>query len=162
MTVGARYRSAAGDDVVTMADLEAAAYPADEAATFDTLRRRIVWAPRCTVVALVDDAIVGFVCGTRSASADLTAASMQAHDPDGPSLCIHSVVVAAQARRQGLGLALLSAYEDQARALGGVERLLLITKDHLIRFYRRAGFDLVGPSSIVHGRDPWFEMRKGL
>jgi hypothetical protein len=27
-----------------------------------------------------------------------------------------------------------------------------------IQLYRGAGFDLVGPSDVVHGADPWFEM----
>jgi hypothetical protein len=32
-------------------------------------------------------------------------------------------------------------------------------KKPLIPFYSDAGFTLVGQSDVVHGLDPWFEMR---
>ena len=33
-------------------------------------------------------------------------------------------------------------------------------KKPLIPFYSDAGFTLVGQSDVVHGLDPWFEMRQ--
>lgn len=38
----------------------------------------------------------------------------------------------------------------------------LICKDNLIGLYQRAGFELVGPSDVVHGAEPWFEMVHAL
>jgi len=35
----------------------------------------------------------------------------------------------------------------------------LICKEQLIPLYAGAGFSMVGPSDVVHGQDPWFEMR---
>jgi len=37
--------------------------------------------------------------------------------------------------------------------------ILLMCKRPLIPFYSDAGFTLVGQSDVVHGADPWFEMR---
>lgn len=35
----------------------------------------------------------------------------------------------------------------------------LICKQQLVPLYEGAGFAMVGPSPVVHGKDPWFEMR---
>jgi len=39
------------------------------------------------------------------------------------------------------------------------EWILLLCKENLIPLYKGAGFTLVGPSSVVHGQEQWFEMR---
>ena len=31
-------------------------------------------------------------------------------------------------------------------------------KEPLVQFYSRAGFELIGPSGVVHGQDPWLLM----
>ena len=149
-------------DLPELAALEAASYPADEAASEAVVRARIEQAPRCFLVAREEGALVGFVNGTRSAERTLSHATMRSHDPTGVSLCIHSVVVAPERRRGGLGGRLLAAYLERTRALEGVEQALLISKEHLLDFYRAAGFELVGPSEVVAGRDPWFELRRGV
>ena len=38
-------------------------------------------------------------------------------------------------------------------------RLALICKQDLVEFYSCCGFEMVGPSPVVHGQDPWFEMK---
>jgi len=40
----------------------------------------------------------------------------------------------------------------------GVESLMLMAKQHLIRFYISCGFTCKGLSAIVHGQDPWFDL----
>ena len=40
-----------------------------------------------------------------------------------------------------------------------VVTIALITKDNLKGFYASVGFDLIGPSPVVHGADQWVEMR---
>jgi cyclin-dependent kinase-like len=144
--------------------LETRSYPADEAASRETLAYRIESAPECFLLA-EDEGLLGFVCGTRTEGEHLTAAAMGTHEPQGRSLGIHSVVVDPNRRRRGLGLgtALVAGYlERVALDLPGVERALLICKEHLKAFYAANGFELVGLSEIVHGQDPWFEMRRPL
>ncbi|RMG18573.1 MAG: GNAT family N-acetyltransferase [Planctomycetota bacterium] len=159
-----RLRRPRPEDLEALAALEARSYPPDEAAPREVLADRIARAPACFLLAEGEDgALLGFVCGTRSAAPTLTHASMREHDPAGASLCIHSVVVDPAHRRRGLGRRLVAAYlERVGRDLSGVERVLLICKQHLVGFYEQNGFRLVGPSSVVHGRDPWFEMRRPL
>ena len=43
-----------------------------------------------------------------------------------------------------------------------MKRVLLICKAELMGLYASAGFTAVGLSEVVHGADPWFEMRRGL
>lgn len=166
--VGARsmthvIRQATADDLPRVTALEQASYPADEAAPPEVLAMRLRVAGEAFLVA-TDPAgqVIGFVCGTRAPGDVLTHESMRRHDPAGESLCVHSVVVDPAWRHRGLGLALVRAAVERAREMPGVRRVLLICKEPLIGLYRAAGFGLVGPSSVTHGADPWFEMRLDL
>ena len=47
------------------------------------------------------------VCGTCCQGAELSHESMDGHDPNGPTLCIHSVVVAESHRRKGYATTML-------------------------------------------------------
>ena len=40
--------------------------------------------------------------------------------------------------------------------------MLLICKEPLVALYSKAGFQVVGPSEVVHGADPWIEMSMKL
>lgn len=158
-----QFRPARPSDTDALADLESRSYPADEAASRDTIAFRLANAPACFLAAIDGEHVVGFVCGTRARGARLTHASMAEHVPDGESLCIHSVVVEDSRRRTGLGSRMLTAYLAHLRAeVPEAVRALLICKEHLIGFYAAAGFELIGPSQVVHGQDPWFEMGQPL
>jgi len=111
--------------------------------------------------------LVGYVCSTLSADESLTHESMSKHVPGSSSVCIHSVCVAKEYQRKGLGLALLTEYMkriEEAKTNGAVnyERILLITHEPLRTFYEKAGFEWMGKSPVVHGPEPWFEMRRLL
>jgi ribosomal protein S18 acetylase RimI-like enzyme len=156
-------RDALEGDLPRVAALEQASYPADEAATPEMLAHRLRAAGDAFLVAVdARGEVVGFVCGTRAPGSTLTGATLHDHDPAGESLCVHSVVVAAEARRRGLGAELVRAIVARARTLPGVRRVLLICKAPLIDFYRRSGFALTGPSDVTVGRDPWFAMALDL
>ena len=157
-----KLRRATLADLDPLADLEARSYPDDEAASRETLAYRIENAPACFWLAEdPQGALIGFVCGTLGRDDHLSEASLKEHHPDGSSLCIHSVVIDPDRRRSGLGLRLVAAYlERTTAALPQVERFLLMCKQHLQDFYARNGFQLLGPSAVVHGQDPWFDMRR--
>ena len=89
--------------------IEAASYPADEAATLENLLLRADVAGDYFWGVSEGDALEGFVCGTLTCGDTLTEESMSVHDPAGTTLCIHSVVVAEERRRLGLGSAMLKA-----------------------------------------------------
>ncbi|SGY76392.1 BQ5605_C005g03487 [Microbotryum silenes-dioicae] len=84
---------------------------------------------------------------------------MSKHVANAPYVAIHSVCVSARHRRQGIARSLLDAYVAHLSRLHGIRGARLITHNHLIPLYRQAGFELIGESSVVHGREKWFEMK---
>jgi GNAT superfamily N-acetyltransferase len=107
--------------------------------------------------------VSGYVCGTLTKRERLTHESMQTHDDDGTVLCIHSVCVSSSLRRQKIGLRLLKAYISTIKLVRpNVRSVRLIAKPYLIPFYELAGFKVVGPSDIVHGKDQWIECALSL
>ncbi|CUA78035.1 hypothetical protein RSOLAG22IIIB_13003 [Rhizoctonia solani] len=156
------------DEVKEAHEFETAGYPADEAASLDALRYRQSVAPDFFLGAYVPTCVpthrglIGFVVATLSPSPTLTHHSMETHEPEPKpsSVCIHSVCIGSAYRRQGIALKLLQEYLKRLEQMPDVARVLLICKAHLKPLYARAGFTEVGPSAVVHGQDPWFEMRK--
>ena len=53
---------------------------------------------------------------------------------------------------------MLQAYLKEIKA----KTVLLIAKKGLIPLYEKVGFTLVGESPVVHGKDPWFELRLNI
>lgn len=112
--------------------------------------------------------LIGYVCSTLSSALSLTHESMSHHEANSSSVCIHSVCVSPDHRRNQVGVQLLQEYisrlgsanrDDGSKAY---ERALLITHEKLRNFYESAGFEWLGKSDVMHGSQPWFEMRKIL
>ncbi len=123
---------------------------ADEAASPERLAWRQLHAPGFFWGIYESDRVsppIGFIVGTRCAGDVLTHDSMGAHDPEGESLAIHSVVVASAFRRRGIARAALRAYAE-AVSPSGVKRLLLITHAKLAGLYASAGFTFDGLSAV--------------
>ena len=119
------------------------------------------------------DTILGFVCATRCQ--EFTEESMsELHDPSGPLLAIHSVVIDEAYRRRGLATMLLNQYvqtvleqekvqlEESSPQSPPVESIVLISKQHLLGFYVRCGFSVNRPSPIVHGKELWYDLEMTL
>ncbi|KIM43597.1 hypothetical protein M413DRAFT_384450 [Hebeloma cylindrosporum] len=158
-------------DLPTALEIEQLGYPPDEAGTEASFRLRQSQAGNLFLGAYESNqgsrTLIGYICSTLSPATSLTHDSMSAHVAGSSSVCIHSVCVAPTHRRKRVGLALLKEYvrrleQAQSEGSGSLERILLITHDDLRGFYERAGFEWLGPSSVVHGSRPWFEMRFNL
>lgn len=148
-------------DLDAMYALESASYPEDEAATREGMAFRLRVAAPCFLIARARDEedIIGFVNGTRTMSAKLTHESMSAHEEQGKTLCVHSVVVKEARRRRGFGLAMMREYCERVCVDESITEMRLLCKEYLVGFYSAAGFELVGKSDVVHGKDTWMEMR---
>lgn len=96
------FRPPAPEELDAIHALEAAGYPADEAASRERLQYRLTEAPGLFLVAVQADEVIGFVCGTGSSADCLEEESMATHEPEGRLLCIHSVCVAEGKRRGGV------------------------------------------------------------
>lgn len=73
------FRPVDPSDLERVHQLESASYPPDEAATYDKLKYRIENAANVFMVAVQNDQIVGFICGTCANGSKLTHESMSKH-----------------------------------------------------------------------------------
>ena len=142
------------------------AYPADEAGSYAAFAYRQSVAPSLFLGAFDQSTnnekrLIGFICSTLSRSESLTHESMTVHDPEGKTICIHSVCVDPGHQRQKIGSALLKEYIKRWMD-GPYDGISLIAHEELIKFYAAVGFKLIGESEVVHGSKPWFEMRHSL
>lgn len=132
--------------------LEAASYPADEAATEEKIQYRIQHANAYFYVLKNNaDAIVGFVNGTCVNERTIHHDSMSVHHPQGRTLVIHSVVIDQQHRRQHLATAMLKRYVSIMHEQALCSRILLLSKAQLLPFYMSCGFRVHQLSDVVHG-----------
>ena len=140
---------------------ESESYPEDEAATYDKLKYRLENAnPVFRGFFNNQNLLIGFICGTRTQNKILTHDTMSVNDPspNARTLCIHSVVIKQEYRKKGLGLQMLKSYLNYLREENLCDKILLLSKEHLIHFYESAGFILNGVSDVVHGQEKWYEL----
>eukprot|EP01130_Rhizamoeba_saxonica_P003709 TRINITY_DN1543_c0_g1_i3.p1 TRINITY_DN1543_c0_g1~~TRINITY_DN1543_c0_g1_i3.p1 ORF type:complete len:162 (+),score=32.91 TRINITY_DN1543_c0_g1_i3:25-510(+) len=155
-----QYRTPEQSTIDDLLALELQGFPPDEAAPKETILYRLSNAPELFLAGYdQDDSLVCMINGTAIAGEVLTHEAMYEHDPFGRTYCIHSVVVAKQHWRKGLGSKLLVHMLEKIKQETCINLVLLLCKGHLINFYKQAGFVLVGESNVDHGADQWFEMR---
>ena len=187
------FRPAAAKDIPRCFEIESASYPSDEAATMESLINRQKFAGDyfllCTTLSATatatsttdnGESILGFVCATRCH--EFTEESMSTlHDPTGPLLAIHSVVVDEEYRKKGLATKLMNQYvqnileqEEQTQKQNQstkhesgeirvpIESIVLLAKQHLLGFYVRCGYKVNRPSPIVHGKELWYDLEMEL
>ncbi|CAG8476330.1 9009_t:CDS:2 [Ambispora gerdemannii] len=140
-------------------------YPPDEAASLEKLLFRKKVAPELFWGAYLpanpdnsQQKMIGFVVATLTTAPSLTEASMAwHHEPDGQTVCIHSVCVETLFRRKGVASALLRHFAEHCRKLG-YARIALISHKYLLEFYQKNGFVLKGESDVRHGSEKWFDL----
>ncbi|RMD42941.1 hypothetical protein DV735_g2237, partial [Chaetothyriales sp. CBS 134920] len=77
------------------------------------------------------------------------------HHEIGGTICIHSLAVAKEYQKMGLGSILLKSYVQRIKDSKSADRLALLAHDHLVHFYVRHGFENLGPSSATFGGGGW-------
>ena len=160
------FRLATADDIDRCLTIEEASYPSDEAATLSSLRYRQEEAGDYFLCAVLDDTVIGFVCATRCQA--FTHETMSKHDPKGKLLAIHSVVIEETHRRKGIASTMLKEYCARIDSLGtkpntkAIETIVLMAKSNLLGFYVKAGFSVLRPSDIVHGKELWYHLERSV
>ena len=154
-------RKATLDDLKEIAAVEAECFPAAEAASEESLRKRLSAFADHFWLLFDGDKMVGFVNGMVTDEPDLSDemyddASM--HNPYGKWQMIFGVDTIPEYRRQGCAGKVLSRVIEDARKQGR-EGLVLTCKDKLIHYYAKFGFENEGLSKSVHGDAVWYQMR---
>ncbi|MDO6681773.1 MULTISPECIES: GNAT family N-acetyltransferase [unclassified Oceanobacter] len=159
-----RIRLAQAADASACFAIEHSAYEGDEAATLETIQRRIEQYPQGFLVLELAGAIIGFVnsgCCFKVAMDDEHFKQLLGHDPEGPENVVMSVVIHPVWQRHGWGRTLLLNYIEHMRRLHK-QRIHLMCRSHHIRFYQRCGFIYQSESASNHGGLHWHDMTLSL
>lgn len=154
-------RTAVLEDCKRLTEIEAACFPAAEAATEESIQARLLAYPNHFWLLWDGDSLVGFVNGMVTDQPDLTDAMYEdanLHTENGAWQMIFGVDTLPAYRRKGCAEKLLrraiADAKDQDR-----KGLVLTCKDHLLHYYAKFGFVNEGVSQSVHGNVRWYQMR---
>lgn len=157
-------RQVRAGDLDRCLSIEQACFPESEAASRESIKKRIDGYPEGFLVLEVDQDLVGFINGAAIHGEDLSQEELkvlEGHDPQAPNLVVFSVAIVPEHRGKGLSSLLLSDYFGRAASLNK-KSILLICKRKLVSYYERFGFTDLGRSPSSHGGAQWFQMKKVL
>lgn len=153
-------RTAAMADLNALTAVEAACFPAAEAATAAEFAKRLEAYPHHFWLLEEDGQVVSFVngmCTHEETIRDEMFADASLHREDGAWQAIFGVNTLPAYRRRGYaGRLLTAAAEDAKRA--GRRGCILTCKKGLIRYYEGLGYKNQGISKSVHGGVVWYDM----
>lgn len=154
-------RTASMEDLDAITAVEAACFPAAEAATREEFAGRLRHYAGHFWLLFEDGRLVSFVDGMVTNRPDLTDemyADASLHDPAGEWQMIFGVNTLPEFRRRGLAGQLLRRAIADAKAQGR-KGLVLTCKDRLVHYYASFGFVSEGVSGSTHGGVVWYQMR---
>ena len=155
-------RTATMDDLDAVAAVEAACFPAAEAATKAEFAERIRHYGDHFLLMFDADRLIAFVDGFVTDQHDLTDdmyADAALHNERGAWQMVFGVNTLPDCRRRGYAGQLLRRMIDDARAQGRAG-LVLTCKERLVRYYAGFGFRDEGISeNSTHGGVVWHQMR---
>ena len=149
------------EDLDRLANIEAASYPKAEAASKESIKKRIESFPECFWILEEDGIIKSFINGMATDIPELTDimyddAAM--HKKDGEWQMIFSVVTDKPYRGMGLVKLVMNKVIEDSRAAGR-KGIVLTCKDGLRMFYSDFGYEDEGISQSNHGDTIWYKMR---
>ncbi len=154
-------RTATMADLPRVTQLEAACFPAAEAATEASFRARLAHYPNHFWLLEEGEALVGFVNGMATNEPHLTDemyTRAALHSESGAWQMIFGVNTHPAYRRRGCAQRLLQRVIADAKSQGR-KGLVLTCKEALIHYYAKFGFLDEGVSSSQHGGAVWHQMR---
>ena len=154
-------RNATMDDLQAIAAVEAACFPAAEAATAEEFAGRLAHYAGHFWLLLEQGELVAFVDGFCTDTPDLTDemyADAALHDENGAWQMIFGVNTLPAYRRNGYAGKLLKRAIAEAKEQGR-RGVVLTCKEKLLHYYAKFGFEKEGISQSVHGNVVWYQMR---
>ncbi|KAI9591870.1 hypothetical protein BDF19DRAFT_453333 [Syncephalis fuscata] len=115
--------------------------------------------------------LVGYLCGAASSTPRMTQESIDKHDPEGSTLCVHTLCVDNTYRKQRvadqlireLTLYILGVNKKHMMATNSQDKrfkhVVIMAHLPLIPFYEKYGFHSIGPSEVTLGPETWYEMK---
>ena len=156
-----KIRTATFEDLDAIAAVEAACFPAAEAATAEEFAERLQQYGDHFWLLWEGERLLAFVDGFCTDWPDLTDemyADAALHDENGAWQMIFGVNTLPGCRRRGYAGLLLQRAIADARAQGR-KGLVLTCKEKLLHYYAKFGFVNEGVSASTHGGVVWYQMR---
>lgn len=154
-------RNAQWQDLDKLAQIEAACFPAAEAATKETLAQHLqIYSKHFWVLELYDGTIVGFIDGfvtNQAAITDEMFEQPRLHDEAAAYQAVFGLNVLPDYRGRHYGIALMNALIANAR-MAGRKGCILTCKENMISYYRKFGYQNQGLSQSKHGSAVWYDM----
>ena len=152
---------------VNMGDLDAVTkveeicFPSQEAASLESLKKRIETFPESFFVAeTAQGAIIGFVNGSvinDTVLKDVLFKDAQLHNPKGAYQSIFGLDVIPEYRNHGIAAQLMNHIIETSK-VAGRKGVILTCKERLIHYYEKFGYKNIGVSESVHGGAVWYDM----
>ena len=154
-------RTATMADLAAVTAMEAACFPAAEAATERDFAQRLAVYPNHFWLLEDDGTLVSFINGMVTDEPTLRDEMYEnaaLHREDGAWQMIFGVNTLPRYRRQGCAARVMERVIADARAQGR-KGCVLTCKDKLIHYYETFGFQNEGVSASTHGGVVWYDMR---
>ena len=154
-------RKATLADLETIAAVEEECFPPAEAASLESIRKRLTVFPDYFWVLFDGDKMVGFVNGMATDLPDLCDEmydDANMHKAEGKWQMIFGVDTIPEYRKQGCAERVLKQVIADTKAAGKLG-LVLTCKDHLVHYYAKFGFVDEGISDSTYGGVVWHKMR---
>ena len=154
-------RTATMADLAAVTAVEAACFPAAEAATEKDFVNRLAVYPNHFWLLEDDGTLISFVNGLVTDEPilrDEMYADASFHNEQGAWQMIFGVNTLPDYRKRGLAGQVLERVIADAKAQGR-KGCVLTCKDKLIHYYEKFGFQNEGVSESVHGGVVWYDMR---
>ncbi len=157
-----RIRTATMEDLPAVTAVEAACFPAAEAAGEAEFAARLRVYPDCFWLLEEDDGtLVSFINGLATDEPvirDEMYADASLHNGQGAWQAVFGVNTLPRYRRRGCAARVMERVIADARARGR-KGCILTCKDRLIHYYETFGYQNEGVSASVHGGAVWYDMR---
>lgn len=154
-------RKATIKDLKKITEVEAICFPTAEAATEESIRKRLEVYADYFWLLYEGEKLISFVNGMVTDEPDLKDEMYEnasLHNPSGKWQMIFGVDTIPSHRCQGYAEKVLWQVIEDARNQGR-RGLVLTCKDKLIHYYAKFGFVNEGVSESVHGNVIWYQMR---
>ena len=154
-------RTATMDDLDAVTAVEAACFPAAEAATRDEFAARLAVYPNHFWLLEEDGRLVSFINGLVSDEPtirDEMFADAAFHNEHGAWQMVFGVNTLPEYRRRGLAGEVMRQGIADARSQGR-KGCVLTCKDRLVHYYETFGYRSEGVSASTHGGAVWYDMR---
>lgn len=155
-------RNAALTDLDSLHEIEAACFPANQAASKETLLNRLKVYPQHFWLIEEHGAIVGFINGmvtNNDTIRDEMFKDANLHTEDGDWQSVFGLAVSPVHQKRGYAGKLLEHLADVSKQ-NNRKGIVLTCEKRLIPLYEKYGYLNIGLSASTHGGDVFYDMRK--